>query len=409
MVTYLRLQDIESYEYIELDTVYDIEVESEHCYYLDCGKRILVHNSSKSWSIMQFFLLKALMGEKIIITIARANLTWVKATILKDFQELVETYSIPVMPEINANRQDQVYKIFNAEFAFFGLDYPEKMHGRKQDWTWLNEVMEVDKKSFDQLEMRTSQGMILDYNPYDDSHWVFDLLTRSDVCLIKSTVFDNPFVPESVKKKILSYEPTPYNIEQGTADSYMWEVYGKGNKARLEGAIYTNWDIVEQIPLEANLRGFGLDFGYSLDPTALVELYTYNNEIYLNEVLYETGLTNQEIASRLEKFGVNNELIVADSSEPKSIEEIRRYGFNIKGVIKGADSINYGIDLLKSYKIHITKKSINLEKEFRKYKWTEDRNGKSIGKPVGINDHLCDATRYIAITVLGKKYEISFD
>lgn len=313
--------------------------------------------SSKTWSIFQFFFLKAAEGERFTLTIARDKLTWVKATLLKDFAEMAELYHLPVTPEVNINRPEQTYYLWGSEFAFYGLDETAKLHGRKQDWTWINEVIEVSKKSFDQLEMRTTKGMILDYNPYDDSHFVFDLQKRNDVCVIKSTMLDNPFLPDTIKNKIRSYEPTPENIQQGTADLYMWEVYGLGNKARLMGAIFTNWEMVDSIPEEANLKGYGMDFGYSNDPTALVGLYLFNNEIYLDELIYEKGLINNEIADRMKLIGIEKgKPIYADSAEPKSIEEIRRMGWNIKATEKGADSVNYGIDLIKGYKVHLTKK-----------------------------------------------------
>ena len=373
---------------------------------LEKDKKIICHEggsrSSKTWSIFQYYILKALQGEKFTLTIARANLTWVKATLLKDLQEIVEKYNLPISPEINTKRPDQIYQVMGGEFAFFGLDYPEKLHGRKQTYAWLNEVMEIGKKQFDQIEMRTEKGMVLDYNPTDDMHWVFDLQKRGDVGVIKSTMLDNPFLPQSIIDKIKGYEPTPENIASGTADLYMWEVYGKGNKARLQGAIFENWDIVEDVPEQARFVGLGLDFGYTNDPTAIVEMYMMDDEIYWNQLEYKKGLTNQNIIARLKELQISPEtLVVADSAEPKSIEEIRLGNFNIKGVAKGQDSINFGIDLLKQKRMHITKRSIDLENELRKYKWMEDKNGVLINRPIDSWNHLIDACRYIAMEVLG--------
>lgn len=360
---------------------------------------------------MQFFILKALQGDMKTLTIARSKLTWVKTTLLKDFQEITQKYQVPVTPNINPNRQDQVYDINGCEFAFFGLDYPQKLHGRKQDWVWLNEVIEIDKKSFDQLEMRTTKGMILDYNPSDDSHWVFNLQLRPDVTVIRSTQLDNPFLEQTIRNKIYSYDPANIiNVQNGTADSYMWEVYGLGKKAKLEGAVFTNWDIVDTIPEDANYRGNGLDFGYTNDPTSLVELYTMDNEIFLNQLIYETKMLNVDIANRMNDLKVSKSAtIFADSAEPKSIDELVKYGFNVKAVDKGNDSINFGIDIMKGYKIHITKKSIDLENELRKYKWSEDKNGKALNKPIDDFNHAIDASRYICMMVLGKKPTIAIN
>jgi phage terminase large subunit len=345
--------------------------------------------------------MRAISGKKERYTIARSRLSWVTSTILKDFEEILEMYKIPYYPKVNPRRPDQTYFVNGTEFAFFGLDYPEKLHGRKQDWFWLNEVMEIDQKSFDQLEMRTTKGAILDFNPYDDEHWVFDLNKRPDVAFDVSTMLDNPFLPQSIIDKIKSYEPTQENIERGTADSYMWEVYGLGKPAKLQGAVFENWDIVDGIPSDAKDIGLGLDFGYTNDPTALVDLYLYNNELYLDELIYEKGLKNaspnaseKTIVSKLKELGIGLREITADSSERKSIDEIRAYGFNINGADKGPDSVIHGINFLKGYKMHITRRSINLEKELRRYKWSEDKNGKSLNVPIDDFNHILDATRY---------------
>ena len=369
--------------------------------------------SSKTWSIFQFFLLKALSGENITVTIVRDKLTWIKSTLLLDLKELVGMYGISISPDINVNRSEQVYDINGSEFAFHGLDYSEKLHGRTQDWFWINEAMEVAKKHFDQLEMRTKVGGILDYNPYDDMHWVFDVQKRGDVEVIKSTMLDNPFLSQRIIDKIKSYEPTEKNIEQGTADNYMWEVYGLGNKARLQGTIFNNWDIVPEIPPECKFVGYGLDFGFTNDPTALVALYVKDNELYWDELLYETGLLTVK-ANTLDKgdalvdklnflVATKTSFMYADSSDPRSIETIRRTGFNIKGADKGQDSIIAGINLLKGYKMHITRRSVNLENELRKYKWAEDKTGKSLNIPVDVNNHACDAMRYVAAMTLNKQ------
>lgn len=363
--------------------------------------------SSKTWSIFQFFLLKAVKGEGVTVTIVRDKLTWIKSTLLKDFAEMTNRYGLSITPEINFNRADQVYNINGSEFAFYGLDYAEKLHGRKQDWFWINEALEVEKRHFDQLEMRTTKGGLIDYNPYNDIGWVYDIQKRPDVCVIKSTMWDNPFLEENIRKKILSYKPTPENIRNGTADNYMWEVYGLGNKAKLQGVIFVNWDIVEGIPDGARFLGYGLDFGFRNDPTALVGLWEFDKELYADNPIYRTGMLNSDIINELKKLKVNSgDLIVGDSSEPKSIEEIRRAGFNIKGAYKGADSVRYGIDLLKSFKIHITKRSIEMENELRKYKWKEDRNGNMLNEPIDELNHGIDSLRYIAMEKLGNKQEV---
>jgi len=394
---------------IDCTEVYEKTVNASKDYKIIChqgGSR-----SSKTWSIFQFLLGKAIAGEGITVTIVRDKMTWIKSTLLLDFKKIINLMELPISPDINVNRAEQAYNVNGSEFAFYGLDYSEKLHGRTQDWFWINEAMEVGKKHFDQLEMRTSVGGILDYNPYDDLHWVFDLPKRPDVIVIKSTQLDNPFLPQTMRDKILSYKPTPENIANGTADNYMWQVYGLGNKARLKGTVFDNWDVVEDIPEQAKFIAYGKDFGYTNDPTTLIALYMMDNEIYLDQVLYKTGMTNQDIVVRYEELQINKrDEIYADSSEPKSIEEIRRQGYNIRGAKKGADSIMYGIDLLKQYKIHITKRSTELENELRKYKFQEDKVGNVINKPVDVFNHCIDAVRYVAIMKLGRRTQIqTFD
>lgn len=321
-------------------------------------------------------------------------------------------YNLPVYPEINENRQDQIYHVFGAEFAFFGLDYAQKLHGRKQDYYWLNEIMEVDLASFDQLEMRTSIMGIIDYNPSDDEHWVFNLALRPDVKFLYSTMLDNPFLPEPIRLKILSYEPNEENIRNGTADSYMWEVYGLGHPAKLEGLIFDNWKVVDSIPEGAKDLGLGLDFGFSNDPLALIEVYEYDKTVYLNELIYATHMLNSDLISRMQLLGIDESRpITADSSEPKSIVEVRNAGFNISGAVKGADSVRYGIDLMKGLNICITRSSINLDKERRRYKWATKANGELIKKngksvPVDEFNHCIDGARYRITKMLGNKHEV---
>lgn len=365
--------------------------------------------SSKTWSIFQYLMFNiALAGKRETLTIVRDKLTWIRSTLLKDFEEMTLMYGIKTTPEINFQRQDQVYKINGTEFGFFGLDYPQKLHGRKQHRFWINEaVPEASKMSFDQLEQRTEIGGFVDYNPIDDQHWIFDLQKRPDVKMLKSSWRDNPFLAQPIIDKLLSYEPTPENIAQGTADLYMWEVYGQGNKARLQGTIFNNWDIVEGVPEEAKFLGYGLDFGFTNDPTAMVGLYMMDNELYADEVLYQTGMTNQDIVKYLELLEIKrNDDIVGDSAEPKSIEEIYRSGFNIYPAEKGIDSVKFGIDLLNSFKLHITRRSINLEMELRRYKYAEDKNGRSLNKPIDAFNHQIDALRYIATAKLRRKSEV---
>lgn len=367
--------------------------------------------SSKTWSILQHIILLCQEGKGCTFTITRSTLTWIKATVLKDFEELIKLYNLPVTPKINPNRPDQTYYLIGNEIAFIGGEEEKKLYGRKQDYFWFNEVMETSRETFDQVEMRTTIGGWLDYNPRSTNHWVYDIEKRSDVELIHSTMLDNPYLPQSIIDKILSYEPTEKNIRNGTDNEYFWNVYGLGKRADLEGLIFRNWDLYSALP-KIEWEIYGLDFGFTNDPNALIKISKADNSLYWQELLYETNMTNQDIGNRLESLGLKKhyDIIIADSAEPKSIEELHRMGWIVKPSFKGKDSIIHGIQLLQGYKHFIHKSSLNLQNEFRNYIFETDKEGHPINKPANSPDHGIDAGRY-AVTnrVQNKDKVLSFE
>ena len=355
--------------------------------------------SSKTWSILQHIILLCQEGKGHTFTITRSTLTWIKATVLKDFEELIKLYSLPVVPKINPNRPDQTYYLMGNEIAFIGGEEEQKLYGRKQDYFWFNEVMESSRESFDQVEMRTTIGGWLDYNPRSTNHWIYDVEKRKDVELIHSTVLDNPYVPQIIIDKILSYEPTENNIREGTANEYFWNVYGLGKRADLEGLIFQKWDLYEKLPEKIEWEIYGLDFGFTNDPNALIKICKADNLIYWQELIYVNNMTNQDIGNRFESLGLKKyyDVIIADSAEPKSIEELHRMGWVVKPSFKGKDSLMHGIQLLQGHKHFIHKNSLNLQNEFKNYIFETDKEGKPTNKPAKSQDHAIDAGRY-AIT-----------
>jgi len=358
--------------------------------------------SSKTWSICQNIDLLCQDDTPYAFTIIRAKLTWLKATVLKDFEKIIYDLGWPIYPAINPRRSEQEYNLLNNEIAFIGADEEKKLFGRSQDYYWFNEATELTKYHHDQVEMRTNIGGWLDYNPIGTDLWPYEVEERDDVELIESTVLDNPFAAQAIYDKIMSYEPTPKNIAAGTADAYMWDVYGLGKPAKLEGLIYPDVEIVDEMPSELNKRGYGLDFGFSNDPTALYDCGLHNGGIHADEVIYETGLTNPDIYNLARDRGVDfKRPCYADDASPKDIKELYDLGwFGIREAKKG--KINHGIQLVKQYPINITKRSSGIRKESDRYKWATDREGNSLNKPVDKFNHGWDAVRYWGVNELGE-------
>ena len=323
-----------------------------------------------------------------VISICRKTLPSLKATVLRDFLEILrnnELYS-----EIYHNKTSNEYWLNGNLIEFFSLDMGSRVRGRKRDMLFINEANEIDYEAWNQLLFRTDgrvNGVILDYNPHDQFHWIYDkVLERDDCNLYITTFMDNPFISETLKKELLRLKDT---------DPDYWRVYGLGLRGQSRSLVF-KFHICDGIPATAKLISRGLDFGYASDPSALCATYIDGDNMYTQELLYEKGLTNQDLVREFQRLGLDRrDEIYADSSEPKSIEEIHRMGWNIKG--KKKYEINYGIDLVRRYKLHITKDSINGIKELENYKYIEDRNNNPTNKPVDKFNHFCDALRYSVV------------
>ena len=349
--------------------------------------------SGKTYAIIQFLTLYLLQNQGVTITIGRETLTDIKDTILPDMFEIFQTLGVLSRPDYKWNKSEKHISFNGNLIRYIGVnDNPNKTHGLKQNIFWLNEIMPIDKFTFDQLEQRTNDFWILDYNPSSTIHWAYDVADkREDVLLFKSTVLDNPFVPSEVKKKILGYEPTERNQLLGTADEFLWKVYGQGERADAENKIFRNYDLFDVAPREYDYKFYGLDFGYANDPNGMVETIISGNNIYITEILYEKGLLNGDIAEIIKPI-VQGELVFCDSAEPKSIADLRlNYDIMSVPAKKGAGTIIEGIKRIKSFKIHLNKKSLNLQSEFQNYSYIE-KAGKLV--PQDKWNHLIDALRY---------------
>jgi phage terminase large subunit len=282
---------------------------------------------------------------------------------------------------------------------FFSADSEARLRGARRQVVYINEANNIDFESYYQLAIRTSEAIYIDFNPTHEFWAHTEVLPEQDAELVILTYNDNEALPDTIKRDI---ELNRTKAETSAYWANWWKVYGLGQVGTLQGAIYEDFEVVEGIDVSrAKFVALGLDWGFSNDPTALVAIYRQGDCLLIQELLYATGLTNQDIADKLRTLGITRAWeIVADSAEPKSIEEIYRLGFNIKPAEKGPDSVRNGIDILKRFKLQVTKDSTNLIKELRSYTWATDKEGKNTGVPIDSFNHACDAMRYVALNKL---------
>jgi phage terminase large subunit len=267
---------------------------------------------------------------------------------------------------------------------FFSADQSSKVHGPRRDRLFVNEANNIPHETFDQLEVRTKDLIFLDWNPTHEFWFYTEILGKfDDVDFITLTYLDNEALSENIVK----------SIERRKNNARWWKVYGEGQLGEADGQIFTGWKIIDDLPHEARLERRGLDFGYSADPAAIVDIYRHDGGFILDEICHDTGLSNRKLAdiilSQPEKI-----LVRADSAEPKSIDEMVGYGVPIVGVKKGGGSVKQGIGFVQDQKISVTKRSVNLIREYRNYFWKKDKNGKQLDEPEGGDDHILDAVRY---------------
>lgn len=286
------------------------------------------------------------------------------------------------------NKTDYIYTFeTGSKMEFFSADQPDKVRGPRRDRLFINEANNIPFDAFDQLEVRTLDFVFLDWNPTNEFWFYTDILTkRDDIEHITLTYKDN----EALDPQIVR------SIEQRKENKRWWKVYGEGQLGVSDERIFKDWAIIDAIPHEARLERYGLDFGYTNDPTAIVAVYKYNGGLILDEVSFTKGLSNKQIADILNTQ--SKALVMADSAEPKSIDELRSYGINIQGAKKGSGSVNHGIQYIQEQRISITKHSLNIIKEYRNYLWMTDRDGKITNEPESGFDHSMDALRYALST-----------
>ena len=350
-------------------------------------------SASKTYSILAVLINKAIKEPNLEISVVAESIPHLRRGSLKDFIKILKWTNRFDDKQFNKSLLNYQFKN-GSIFEFFSADDSSKLRGARRDILYINECNNVNFESYNELSIRTKKEVYLDFNPANE-FWVHtELKGETDSDFLILTYKDNEALDERIVKEIEK------NRDKALTSAYWanwWRVYGLGEIGMLEGVVFSNWKIIDTIPTEAKLIGIGLDFGYTNDPTAIIEIYNYNGQRIVNELKYQTGMLNSDIAKELPK----NVVVYADSSEPKSIDEIRRYGITIKGVTKGKDSINYGIDIMQQQNYLVTSQSTNLIKELRAYCWDQDKTGKQLNKPQGKQDHGIDALRYHEMETLG--------
>lgn len=363
------------------------------------SKRIVINQggtrSGKTFSILQVLCEYCWLNKNSgsIITIVRKTLPALKGSAYRDFLKILNDegwYS-----EEFHNKSEMIYLLFGNLVEFISVDQPQKIRGRKRNVCFINECNELTWEDFFQLNIRTTDKIIIDYNPSDEFHWIYDKLqTRPDADFFITTYKDNPFLEKELVDEIELLQ---------SADESHWLVYGLGQRGISRETIYTHWKLCDELPLKGEVF-MGQDFGYNV-PSALVLCEYYEGAVYVKELLYESKLTTSDLVERYKDLGVSKTIeIFCDSAEPKTIEELRRAGYNAWEADK---DVTEGIRKVKSFELFVTKESFNVLKEIKSYKWKTDVNGRPVkdkdrDEPVKFNDHAMDAMRYAIFTRLAQ-------
>ncbi|MHC1728081.1 MAG: PBSX family phage terminase large subunit [Syntrophobacteraceae bacterium] len=317
-----------------------------------------------------------------LTSIVSESIPHLKRGCLRDFKNILQGHRY--WNDANWNATDSIYTFeTGSKIEFFSADNSDKLRGGRRERLFLNEANNMTFDAFEQLEVRTKEFIFIDYNPTNEFWALTEVKAkRDDVDFIILTYKDN----EAISPEIVA------SIESRKHRTGWWKVYGLGQLGEVEGKIYTGWDIIDTVPEEAKLYVRGMDFGFSNDPTTAVDIYKYNKGFIIDELFYQKGLSNKQIADKLKKQA--KILTIADSAEPKSIAEIRLYGINIMPSVKGPGSVNQGIQFVQDQTISMTKRSLNLIREYRNYLWETDKDGKILNVPQEGFDHTMDAVRY---------------
>jgi len=330
-----------------------------------------------------------------LTSVISESIPHLKRGAIRDFKNILLAHKY--WKDASWNATDSIYTFeTGSQIEFFSSDNGDKLRGGRRDRCFINEANNVTLDAFDQLEVRTKEYIYLDWNP-TNTFWFYDEILNNrpaDTDHITLTYLDN----EALSQEIID------SIESRKNRKQWWKVYGLGQLGEVEGKVYTGWQQIDEIPHEARKIGRGLDFGYSNDPTAVTDIYYYNGGYIFDEVVYRKGMHNSEIATALKEGDI---LTVADSAEPKSIDEIKSYGITIVGAEKGKDSVNHGVQIMQDQQISVTKRSSNIWREYMNYLWDKNKTGQILNKPEKGFDHALDGIRYFMARHLAKQQDTS--
>ena len=349
--------------------------------------------SSKTYNIVIWLVQYLLTHPNTRCSIVRKTLTAIKGSVFVDFKEILVKFG--VYNPFALNKSDFTYSFENGSFVeFFSTDNEQKLRGRKRDVLFVNEANELSFLEWQQLKMRTTRFAILDYNPsFTDEHWIFSLNHEPRTFHFITTYKDNPFLEQTIVEEIESLQ---------YKNKSLWQIYGLGMQAVIEGLIFKDVQTVEEMPNVSRHRWIGMDFGFTNDPTAIVDVAIIDNDLYIDEICYRTAMLSSDIIREL-KEECPEQKIIAESADPRLIKEIHNAGLNIHPVVKFAGSIEAGITKMLEYNIKVTKRSANVLKEFHNYTYQQDKNGKWLNRPIDCYNHAIDAIRYVIMNeVLGR-------
>jgi phage terminase large subunit len=336
--------------------------------------------SSKTYSICQMLIVYCLTNPGKMISIVRKSFPSLRSSVLRDFIEVMRDLNLYNINE--HHKTDNIYHFKNgSSVEFFSVDDEQKLRGRKRDILWANEANELTFDEYNQLNMRTSDKLIFDFNPSDNEHWLYELMERNNSKLIKSTYLDNPFLPDEQVKEI------EHLI---SIDENYYKIYALGERPTPTTRIYTHFKQYDKLPERIDDIVYGADWGFN-HPTALVKVYMSDGEAYIEELLYKSHLTSSDIVREFNNLNIDkSKYIYSDYARPEIIEDLKRAGYNMKDSNK---EVREGINTIKMTSINISKESTNLWKEYKMYSW-KTKGDQVLDEPIKLFDDALDAVRY---------------